>query len=199
VYLVDTLGRGVERITPRGVVAIGREYPLDCLIFATGFEFGTDLTRRIGFDVHGVDGLSLREKWREGPETLHGFTTSGFPNFFVMSIVQSGLSQNFTHMLAEQARHLAYILTETRARGAATVEVTREAETAWTDTIVKLGVVRRDFLRECTPGYYNNEGQLTQFAARNASYGAGPVAFAEVLRNWRTRGDLEGLQFAGVG
>jgi len=194
VHLVDTRGRGIERVTERGVVADGREYSLDCLVFATGFEYGTDLTRRIGFDVHGRGGLSLHRKWKDGPETLHGFTTNGFPNLFVMSVVQSGLSQNFTHMLAEQARHLTYVLTECRNRAATAVEVTSEAETEWTETIIKFGALRRDFLRECTPGYYSSEGEFTRYAAKNASYGAGPVAFANVLRDWRADGTMAGLR-----
>jgi len=194
VHLVDTRGRGIERVTERGVVADGQEYPLDCLVFATGFEYGTDLTRRIGFDVHGRGGLSLHRKWKDGPETLHGFTTNGFPNLFVMSVVQSGLSQNFTHMLAEQARHLTYVLTECRNRAATAVEVTSEAETEWTEKIIKFGALRRDFLRECTPGYYSSEGEFTRYAAKNASYGAGPVAFANVLRDWRADGTMAGLR-----
>src|SRR5262245_29081803 len=73
VTLVDTNGNGVERITPDGVVASGHEYRVDCLIYATGFEVGTDYARRAGYQVHGADGLSLTEKWRDGAATLHGF------------------------------------------------------------------------------------------------------------------------------
>ena len=59
VTLVDTQGKGVERITERGVVVAGREYELDCLIFATGFEVGTDYARRAGYEVRGRDGGTL--------------------------------------------------------------------------------------------------------------------------------------------
>jgi cyclohexanone monooxygenase len=193
VQLVDTLGQGVERIVEQGVVVAGEVYPVDCLIYATGFEIGTDLSHQAGFDVYGRDGRSLRDKWRDGPMTFHGFSSHGFPNYFVVSITQSGQTPNFVHMLAEQAKHLAYILTECAARAANTVEATEAAESAWTDSIVELAELRRPFLEECTPGYYNKEGQLSRQAARSGSYGKGPIAFARVLEQWRADGSLAGL------
>ena len=194
VRLVDTLGKGVERIVEEGVVVAGEVFPVDCLIFATGFEIGTDLSHQAGFEVYGRDGRSLRDKWRDGPTTFHGFSSNGFPNYFIVSITQSGLTPNFVHMLADQARHLAYILSECAARGVDTVEATEEAESAWTDTIVELAELRRAFLEECTPGYYNNEGQLSERAARAGSYGKGPIAFIRVLEQWRAAGDMAGLK-----
>ncbi len=103
VTLVDTAGKGVERITERGVVANGKEYPLDCLIYSTGFEVGTDYTRRVGFEIFGRGGQTLTEKFRNGAETLHGLFSRGFPNLFIVATMQSGQSANFQHMLAEQA------------------------------------------------------------------------------------------------
>src|SRR5437868_2660746 len=95
VTLVDTQGRGVERLTERGVVANGVEYELDCVIYATGFEVGTDYTRRAGYEIVGRDGLTLTEKWVDGVETFHGMFSRGFPNCFIISNVQSGFSVNF--------------------------------------------------------------------------------------------------------
>ena len=110
VTLVDTNGKGVDRLTEHGIVANGVEYEIDCLIFATGFEVGTAFTRRAGCELYGRGGLSLSEKWADGTSTFHGMHVRGFPNLFIFSIVQSGFSVNFPHMLDEQARHLAYIL-----------------------------------------------------------------------------------------
>jgi cyclohexanone monooxygenase len=194
VTLVDTQGRGVERITPKGVVANGVEYELDCLIYATGFEFGTDYTRRAGFEIYGRGGQTLTEKWKDGAQTLHGMHSRGFPNLFLMSIVQAGNSPNFTHMLNEQAKHIAYIVTHCHENGVATVEPTQAAEEQWVETIVSLGERQRKFIENCTPGYYNNEGHLTQKAARNALYGGGPVEFIKVLNEWRAAGSLPGLE-----
>ena len=193
VHLVDTLGQGVERITERGVVVGGREYELDCLVYGTGFEVGTDFTRRLGFEVHGRDGLTLTEKWRQGARTYHGLFTRGFPNLFVMTTQQSGQSANFQHMLDEQSRHLAHILGEVKARGLRTLEATAQAEGDWVDTIVKYARSRRNYLAECTPGYYNNEGQPDDRSERNSQFWRGPMVFIRMLDEWRMAGNLPGL------
>jgi cyclohexanone monooxygenase len=198
VTLVDTAGRGVEAITPTGVVVDGQDYPLDCLIFATGFDTTTDFAKRSGFEIRGVDGLSLGDKWADGMTTLHGMHARGFPNCFVISHAQSGMSANFPHMLSEQATHLAHIVGHCLEQGVATVEASQAAEDAWTDTIVRMSESRRKFLEACTPGYYNNEGQLSDAAARSASYGAGPIAFINLLRDWREEGSLAGLELDGA-
>jgi cyclohexanone monooxygenase len=193
VALVDTQGRGVERITETGVMANGVEYELDCLIYATGFEVGTDYSRRAGYETYGRGGVSLTEKWKDGLSTLHGMHVHGFPNLFVFSNAQSGFTANFPHMMNEQSKHLAYIVKAAQERQAQRVEATPEAEAGWVETILSVAVMRQKFLEECTPGYYNNEGKPSQLAARNGSYGAGPMAFVKVLEDWRADGRLEGL------
>ncbi|TAL37965.1 MAG: NAD(P)/FAD-dependent oxidoreductase [Phenylobacterium sp.] len=194
VHLVDTQGRGVDRITETGIVANGQEFEVDCLIYATGFEVGTDYARRAGYQVYGKDGQTLSGKWANGMETFHGFHVRGFPNLFVVSTGQSGFSANFPHMLNEQSQHLAYIVRHALDRQVRTLEASAEAESAWVDTIVKLSVMRDAFLKECTPGYYNNEGKVELMNKKNTSYGAGPVAFAKVLEDWRAEGSLKGLE-----
>ena len=90
VHLVDTDGRGVERITPRGVVVGGTEYEVDCIVFATGFEVGTTYTRRAGYDIIGRGGQTLSDKWADGVKTLHGLTSHGFPNGFFTAMYGAG-------------------------------------------------------------------------------------------------------------
>lgn len=194
VTLVDTDGRGVERITEQGVVVNGVEYELDCIVFATGFEVGTDYTRRSGHEIVGRGGMTLTEKWADGAQTFHGMHTRGFPNCFIFSIVQSGFSVNFPHMLNEQAQHLAYVLAAAKERNATVVEASAEAEAEWVRTIENLARNNMAFLEACTPGYYNNEGRPAERSVRNSSFGAGPVAFIEVLEQWRSAGDLTGLE-----
>ena len=194
VTLVDTQGRGVERITPNAVIANGRTYEVDCLIYATGFEVGTSYTRRAGYEIHGRGGLALTDKWSQGVSTLHGMHARGFPNCFIMSNSQSGFTANYPHMLNEQSKHLAYIVAQCAGRQARTVEATQEAEDAWVQTIIASAILRQRFQEECTPGYYNNEGKPSVLAARNGPYGAGPIAFVKLLEAWRAKGDLEGLE-----
>jgi cyclohexanone monooxygenase len=199
VTLVDTAGKGVERITERGIVANGKEYEIDCLIYATGFEVGTSYTRRSGYELYGRGGISLSEKWQEGVSTLHGFHSRGFPNCFIVSNSQSGFTANFPHMLNEQSKHIAYIVKTCGERQVRTIEAAEDAEKDWVQTIESLAIMRQKFFEECTPGYYNNEGKLSPRAARNGPYGAGPIAFVKILEDWRADGGLKGLELNGAG
>ncbi len=196
VELVDTKGKGVERITEKGVIADGKEYELDCLIYATGFEVGTDYTRRSGYELYGRDGQSLTDKWKDGVSTLHGIHARGFPNVFIMGGSQSGFTVNFPHNLNEQSKHIAYIISEAAARQARTVETSKDAEENWVNTIIQLAQLRQKFFEECTPGYYNNEGKPGERSGQNAWYGAGPVEYFKVLSDWREEGSLKGLELS---
>lgn len=193
VTLVDTQGHGVERITPAGVIANGREYPLDCLIYSTGYDASSPFAKRISFDIVGRDGLTLKDKWADGALTFHGYGTHGFPNLFIMAHVQTGLSLNFPHMIGEQARHLAYILGQARARDATRVEVTQAAEDMWVAEIDRAAISMVEALRECTPSYFNHEGDVSRLNARNSAYGGGALAFYRIIRDWREEGTMKGL------
>jgi cyclohexanone monooxygenase len=194
VELVDTDGKGVERITEHGVVANGIEYKLDCLIYGTGFEVGTSYTRRAGYEVYGRDGLSLTEKWKDGASTLHGMFSRGFPNLFLVSNMQSGFTANYPHMLEVQSTHLSHIIKTISDKQVRLIEPSQEAEDAWVQTIINSALNRAKFAEECTPGYYNNEGQPSALAARNGSYGAGSIAFIKLLEDWRAEGSMKGLE-----
>lgn len=194
VELVNTDGQGVEKITPKGVVANGKEYELDCLIFATGFEVGTSYARRAGYQITGSKGRTLEDKWGEnGARTLHGMTINEFPNCFIFSTIQSGFTANYPHALAEQSQHAAHIIAEAGKRGATRVEANVDAEEAWTKEILEAVLDRRKFQEECTPGYYNNEGQPNPAAASYAAYGKGSNAFFKHIADWRDEGSMEGL------
>ena len=194
VHLVDTQGKGVERITGSGVVANGREYELDCIIFATGFEVGTDYTRRAGYDVIGRDGLALSEKWADGIRTLHGMHTRGFPNLFIVSTAQGGFTTNFPHAMDESAQHFGYIINQCVNKNIDVVDVDAEAEDAWVEEIVSLSRISEAFQESCTPGYYNNEGKPNPKSAQNSAYGKGPNKFFAILKEWREAGTMEGLE-----
>ncbi len=194
VTLVDTDGKGVERITEKGIVANGVEYELDCIVYATGFEVGTAYTRRAGFEVHGRGGITLSDKWANGVRTMHGMHSHGFPNCFVMGPQQAGFTVNFPHLLDEQARHIAFIVKHALDNNLRALEVTEEAEQQWVDAVIGAAIFGREFLNECTPGYYNNEGMVSELAVQNGFYGGGSIAFFKILSDWRDEGSLRGLE-----
>ena len=171
------------------------DYEVDCLIFATGFEVGTTYTRRAGYDIIGRDGVSLSDKWANGLRTFHGLQTHAFPNCFFLGFTQTAVTVSVPHALNEQARHVTYILEEARRRGAHTVEVTAEAEQSWLDEMRDKARLAERFYAACTPGYYNNEGNLGNpngfFAG---AYGAGPIKFFQTLEEWRSDGQLRGVE-----
>ena len=194
VHLIDTAGKGVERITEHGVVVAGKEYKLDCLIYSTGFEVGTDYSRRIGMTITGRDGLTLTKKFEGGAETLHGIFSRGFPNMLLIQTAQGGYSANFQHMLAETAKHIAFVASEALKNDLRTLEPEAQAEADWVKSIVRMSNFRAPFLKECTPGYYNNEGQPDEVTAKNGSYLKGPNAFVRLLEGWRAEGTMRGLE-----
>jgi cyclohexanone monooxygenase len=195
VHLVDTDGKGIDQFTEKGLIANGKEYELDCIIFATGFEVGTSYTRRSGYDVVGRNGQKLSDKWENGLRTVHGLQTEGFPNAFFMGFTQGAVTVNVPQTLNEQAVHIAYILDKVRAADGSVVEATVEGEQAWVDEMKNKARLGARFRAECTPGYYNNEGVAENpNGFFSASYGEGPVRFFEILNDWRKAGDLDGCE-----
>lgn len=197
VTLVDVSDSyGVERITEDAVVANGKEYPVDCIIYATGFEISTSYRKRLRYDVNGVNGQSLYDHWKDGRRTLHGHSSHGFPNWFLIGATQVGVSANYSSMVDEQALQIVYILKELRERGANSVQPTVEAEDAWVRVIKQSAQDTSDFFDACTPGYYNNEGKHRESkAAFIDAYAPGVNAFNKLLQEWRGKGDYEGLAF----
>lgn len=196
VQLVDTGGQGVERITEKGVVVDGKEYEVDCIIFGTGFEVGTEYTRRVGYDIIGRNGQTLSARWSDGMKTLHGIQSSGFPNCFLMGAQQGGFSANYPHLLNEVAVHLAHIIGHAVDNGYKTVEVTAKAEAAWVETIIGgSGPAIQIGGEGCTPGYYNNEGKSNSRLKYNAFYSGGAIKFWKILADWRKAGTFAGVEF----
>ncbi|MFZ0831910.1 MAG: NAD(P)/FAD-dependent oxidoreductase [Mycobacterium sp.] len=199
VTLVDvSSSKGVERITQNGVVENGVEYEVDCIIYASGFEITTEISRRYAIEaIEGRDGLPLFDYWRDGYKTLHGMTSRGFPNQFHTGFIQGGVAANTTAMFEQQAEHIAYIIAEACKRGATTVEPSQEGQDEWIKTIRENAVDTSDFDMQCTPGYYNNEGGGGGEGIRShlgEPYSPGFYIFDDLLKEWRGKGDLEGLE-----
>src|SRR5258706_8182048 len=195
VNLFATHAKGVGRLTERGEVANGREYELDCPIFATGFQVGTSYTRRAGYDIVGRGGKTLSEHWSDGLRTLHGLTAHGFPNCFFLGFTQTAITISVPQALREQAQHVTYMVKQARAGGHQVLEPTPQAEQAYVDEVHSLARMGQRFYMECTPGYYNSEGAVgNKNGFFSDMYGAGPLRFFEVLDEWRSTGHLEGLE-----
>jgi cyclohexanone monooxygenase len=195
VSLVNTDGKGVDQITADGIIFNGEEYKVDCIIFATGFEVGTDYARRAGYQINGVDGQSISEKWADGLSTFHGMHTRGFPNAFFFGPAQSGFTATYTYSLDEQSVHLAHILSVAGEKGAKRIEASEAAEKAWVQTIIEKARLTADFQEKCTPGYYNNEGKGNA-KPQNNMYGGGPIEFFSLMKKWRSKGGLKGLELS---
>ena len=192
VQLVDTDGKGVDRITEKSLVVAGTEYEVDCIIYATGFEVGTAFTRRIGYDLIGRNALKLSEDWGDGMRSLHGMHAHGFPNAFVVGARQAAVTANFTHLIEECAEHLRYIIGRALEEGVCEVEATKEAVSSWTEMIESAAAPVALGQGECTPGYFNEEGQAS---GALSVYPQGPVVYFSLLEDWRKSGDHEGLEF----
>ena len=196
-HLVDTDGKGVDRIDETGVWVGDEHYELDLLIYASGFEVGTAFERRAGFDAAGRDGVRLSEKWADGMLSLHGIHVHGFPNLFIVSPSQgANLISNIPHNLVEAAQTIATIIDHTITVGADEVEASLEAETAWIE-LLEAGQRRFGGNPDCTPGYYNNEGHDAgrRGVLNGLSYPEGPVAYFRFIDEWRSSGEFDGLEF----
>ncbi|HSM65709.1 MAG TPA: NAD(P)/FAD-dependent oxidoreductase, partial [Ilumatobacteraceae bacterium] len=137
-HLVDTDGKGVERIDETGIWANGEHYDLDCIIYASGFEVGTGLARTAGFDAVGRDGQLLSEYWADGMQSLHGIHVHGFPNLFIVGLTHAAnLISNVPHNYVEAGETIAAVISHALDVGADEVEVTAEAEAAWVDRLEK--------------------------------------------------------------
>lgn len=200
VTLIDVSdSKGVERITEKGLVAGGREYQVDCIIYASGFEVTSSMKRRLGIDVvEGRGGRSLYDYWKDGFRTFYGYMADGFPNQFFTGYTQGAVAANLTLMLDHQTQHIAHIIAATMERGAETVEATHEAVDYWQEEMREHRASNDAFFAECTPGYYNNEGGAVRRSYVGEVYAPGVAAFNALLQEWRDRGDLGGLALDGV-
>ena len=195
--LVDTDGKGVQEITATGVTAGGRHYEVDCIIYASGFEVGTEWTRRAGFETTGRGGIKLSGHWAGGMRTLHGVHVHGFPNLFLVQPFQgANLISNVPHNLAEAAQTIRATVRGALDRGFSVVEARADAEEAWMQ-LLRSGPGSIIGSPDCTPGYYNNEGQDPGPRGNwlGQGYPEGASAYFEFIERWRTSGEFDGLEF----
>ena len=191
---------GVTAVMRRGLVANGREYPVDLIVYATGFEAElTPFPRRAAHDIVGRDGLTIAEKWKDGGATLHGIMSRGFPNFFIIPAPgqQAVVTVNITHTYTIGAEHIAATIALLEERGVKVFDVSARAEAAWVERIVSDWRDNRAFLAACTPSRLNFDGHPEAANPRSGTYGGvyGDVfAYQRLLEEWRARGDFAGLE-----
>ncbi|MFT6583452.1 MAG: cyclohexanone monooxygenase [Alphaproteobacteria bacterium] len=173
VTLVDTAPLGVSEINAKGVVHDGKEYPVDVLVYATGFQWMATATFEM---IKGQGGRSLREKWQaEGTKTFLGLHSHGFPNLFVMSGPQGGGGQfNFTRGIEAHTDYVTWMLETLRERGPSVVDITKESETEYAAHCRDVDLATRP-LRDCV-SYYNGEGKADP---GSLAYYGGPQKWLE--------------------
>jgi cyclohexanone monooxygenase len=205
VELVDVSStKGVEQITERGIVANGKEYEVDCIIYASGFEITSSYQRRMGVPIYGIDGESIYDHWNDGMRTMHGLMAHGFPNLYLCGgLFVFQLGANYCYGVDVQAEQVAYTVSELLKRNIKVADVSSEAEQRWIDDQLSSEASQAQFIlggspESCTPGYYNQEGTHERYRdVRLESYGKGLGAYRKVLRDWREAGDLDGLELTG--
>ena len=168
VTLVDTAPRGVTQINEGGVVHEDKEYPLDVLIYATGFQWMATSTFNM---IKGREGESLRQKWESGgTKTFLGIHSHNFPNLFIVSGPQGGGgSFNFTNAIEEHGDYIVWMLKTMRERGATVVDVAKDYEDEYADHCRMADIVSQP-LRNCI-SYYNGHGEAEPGSL--AYYGGG--------------------------
>ncbi len=183
VHLVDTHGQGIQEIGPGGPIFEGKEYQLDLLIYATGFEVQKTGTWN---RIVGEDGLDLQDKYAEGIRTLLGIHTQGYPNLFIMGGYQASFNFNLTDVLQAQGDHIAACIDHVRRHGYRTMDATSDAEEWWVQEVIShRGKTNRN--QECTPGYYNFEGEFNR--RQDGNYNAGFPKYYSHLAAVRERLD----------
>jgi cyclohexanone monooxygenase len=196
VTLINTEGRGLDRLTEQAIEFDGRSYDVDCIIFASGFETAVQTDRSGGFDLIGKDGITLAQTWRHQMGSLHGMLVRGFPNVGIVGgIKQAAASFNFTYISTMQSRHLAAMIKRCLADGVESFEISEAAQEGWSAKLRQKAQVDLKFLAECTPGYYNNEGQNLEKALFAATYGGGLFEYVAILDEWRKSGYERDLEF----
>ncbi|MCP9273012.1 flavin-containing monooxygenase [Mycolicibacterium arenosum] len=201
VTLVDC-PTGIEKITEHGLIAAGRQYEVDCIVYSTGFEAEvTPLQRRAGHEIVGRDGLTLAQKWADGAASLFGMMSRGFPNMFVMPAPgqQSVVTVNYTQLAVFGAEFIGGMVALLEKQGITVFDVSAAAEADWIQQIVDTYVDPSAVMSACTPSRLNNEGDPGGIKARDTNWGRGFgdfFGYRDLLENWLAAGDFDGLETA---
>lgn len=206
VSLVDTVGKGVDAFTNKGVVFDGKEYEADLVVMSTGFNSPAvgNPASKAGVKVAGKNGMTMDAKWDAGVATLHGVCTKGLPNCFFPGPTQAGYSANQVCTLDVVSSHVAHIIGRTMKEagkeGKVVIEPSEEGEMGWTYRIMPQAISYA-ILMGCTPSYLNSEGEADREksmeektkGARAAGWSRGLLDYEKVLKKWEGQEKMEGL------
>jgi len=218
VTLVDvSKGGGADAFTPKGIVAYGKEYEVDCIIIGTGFEiaFGIsqltgdgagsvertkEMARANGYEITGRNGIKLSDYWANGCRTIYSYNVHNFPNLWLLNGPQGVLTSAFVVSIEKAGVHAAHMIQTMREKGQTYCEVTKEAEDAYCADILNdstpvgngEAAARQRFYKNCTPGYYNSEGNTVIGKSLNSPYKGGirgsVTGFLDMLEDMRKTG-----------
>jgi cation diffusion facilitator CzcD-associated flavoprotein CzcO len=191
---------GIERIYEKGPVVDGVQYEVDCIVYGTGFEpEQTPLYRRAGHEVVGRDGVSLADKWADGPHSLFGMMTRGFPNMFIMPgpFQQSVVTVNYTQLAILGAEFVGRAIGSLQREGVDVFDVSAEAEEKWVQGIVDAYIDASRVMAACTPSRINNEGHPEERSPLVGAYRGGLgdwFGYRDRLEHWVEDGRFDGLE-----
>ena len=157
---------------------------------------GTEPTRRNGFDLTGRDGVRLSDYWSAGMRSLHGIHVHGFPNLFLVQLGQGGnFVANVPHNLTDAAKTVAAVVSHMTENDSMSSTSVRAAEDGWMERLAP-NPVMTSFLANCTPGYYNNEGQEASLHSPLVGYQHGAPAYFRYIDQWRSSATSRGWNSA---
>ena len=191
---------GIERITEKGLVVDGEQYEVDCIVYGTGFEpEQTPLYRRAGHEIVGRGGLTLAEKWADGPHSLFGMLSRGFPNMFIMPgpFQQSVVTVNYTQLAVLGGEFVGRAIGLLQSQGVDVFDVSAQAEEQWVQGIVDAYIDASRIMSACTPSRLNNEGHPEDRSPLVGAYRGGLgdwFGYRERLEKWLDEGRFEGLE-----
>lgn len=212
VSLIDTEGKGLDSLTQTGIVALGKSYDVDTLIWGTGFSVAFEPESKAGgMTITGRDGQSLSKYLNENMSSLFGTVLVGFPNLFCTIFQQSGATANALHVSYVLADLSSYLVAEAERRNGGKkvlIEPTREFAEQWAMQVaMKAGALAA--MNGCTPSYLNAEGAADKVAmlppqeqfkiARQSPWGNGMVDYQRIVMDWKHNGEFKGVEVKVVG
>lgn len=210
VRLVDLDGKGIEDVTSAGIVAGGKEYPVDIIIWSTGYgsPVSQSLAGKAEMQVVGRTGSDMEETFKQGDWlSLYGISAHGFPNLFSLGLSQAGVGVNQTQRLDAQATNVAYTIAKAKSKTHAdrvVIEPTEETCRQWGDRVAANAYLLAN-MAGCLPSYFTMEGEVDRQtpeqqakSARGTIFGQGYAMYSKIMEDWQNAGKLEGFEITAV-